>query len=423
MIKNTREIATTPERRAALRILEAGLAACDLGQAIRKNITLDGNTLRVHDTAINLSLFQHIYVVGAGKGATTLAAAVEELLGKRIEDGVVVDLVPRKLKRIRCLRGTHPLPSAMNRKAAQAIRRMITGHGTDTLILCLLCGGGSVLMADPYASHPSAQKTVQQLLASGATINEVNTVRKKMFSLAGGNLAATAYPARVLSLIVSDVVGDDASVIASGPTIMDETTLGDAKKVLRRYRLSAAGLRETPKDPDIFGRANNIIILSNKDAVEAMVQAATRLKLVPSVLGTSETGEARAEATRLVQLAPQQKKTALIAAGETTVTVKGKGTGGRNQELAAAAIPLLEGKNNIALASLGTDGLDHSDVAGAIIDGKTAFYAQKKKLDVAQALLNNDTYAFFKKLGKHQIKTGPTGTNVSDIMVVVRGPI
>jgi hydroxypyruvate reductase len=422
-IKNIRELSTTPERRAALQLLDAALDACDAERLLDENIVVENNVLRVSDECVNLSFFERIFVVGAGKAAGMMAAAVERKLGNKITDGIIIDVVHRKLKHIRCVKGSHPLPSATNQRAAAAMAKMVQKGSANTLVICLISGGGSVLMADPFASQASAQKTVQALLKSGATIQEINTVRKHLYALAGGNLAAKAFPSRVLSIILSDVVGDDPSLVASGPTVLDKTTVADAKKALKRHHISAAGLRETPKDEHLFNRANNVMLLTNKTAVDAMAQKARELGLQPTILDTHEQGEARAEAVRLVEHAPSQPGQVLLAAGETTVTVKGKGKGGRNQELAAAAMALLSTQQHIALASMGTDGMDHTDAAGAIVDQDSLAMAKKRKLDVGKALEDNDSYTFFKKLGKHQIITGPTGTNVSDIMVVVRGPL
>jgi glycerate-2-kinase len=422
-IKNFRELATTPERTAALKMLDAAIDACNAEQILDDKIIVEGNTLRVGDETVNLNFFEKIIVVGAGKAAGMMAAAVESKLGKRINDGVVIGVTPKSLKRINLIKGTHPLPSATNQRGAKAIAKLIANGGTNTLVICLISGGGSVLMADPHASQSSAQKTVQALLKSGANIQEINTVRKHLYALAGGNLAAKAYPSRVLSLILSDVVGDDPSFVASGPTVFDETTVGQAKRILKKYHVAAAGLRETPKEQHRFNRANNVMLLTNKNAVDAMVDTAKELGLEATVLDTHIQGEAREVSAMLVAKAPQEAGSVLIAAGETTVKVTGKGKGGRNQELAAAAMAALSTQKNIALASMGTDGIDHSDAAGAIVDEKSLDAVHKKKLDVGKALEDNDTFTFFKKLGKHQIMTGPTGTNVADVMIVVRGPL
>ncbi len=422
-IRNARELATTPERKAALLLLDAALQACDTTRVMEESVALANHSLRIKDQEIDLRIYDRIYVVGGGKGACTMAAALEGVLGNRITGGIVIDTQPRRLRHIKCVKGTHPLPSAANQRGARAIAKLVAKAGAGALVLCIIMGGGSVLLADPHASITSAQRTVRRLLESGATIQEVNTVRKHLYALAGGNLSAKAYPARVVSLIVSDVVGNDPAYIASGPTTFDQTTVADARRILAKHKVAAAGLHDTPKERHKFNRTNNILLLTSQTAVDAMTRKATQMGLVPAVLDVNQTGEARDAALRLVRHAPQEAKHVLIAAGETTVTVKGKGKGGRNQELAAAAMVPLAQQQHCALASMGTDGTDHSDVAGAIVDDASLAAATKKKLDVALALKNNDTYAFFRKLGKHHIMTGQTGTNVADVMVVVRGPL
>jgi hydroxypyruvate reductase len=287
----------------------------------------------------------------------------------------------------------------------------------EDVVLCLISGGGSALFANPHIPLEKYQKLTKALLKSGAEIHEMNTVRKHVDGVKGGRFATHCYPATVVTLLVSDVPGNEPAFIASGPTVRDKTTNRDAQRIVAKYGLPQVPFSETPKNAKLFKQVHNIMALDNVKAVNAMAVEARKLGLKPHIVTTKLSGEARDTGIRLLH--GIKKKTAVIAAGETTVTVTGHGKGGRNQEVVTGSIHLLSTLPHCALASMGTDGIDNTPAAGAIADDKTLAIERKKGLRCTKALENNDSYPFLKKL-KKLIITGPTGTNVSDIMVAVR---
>ena len=443
---------TREARRIALELLDEGLSAADPREAVHRKLKIENGELRVGGYRLKLSSFNSVYVVGAGKASGGMAQALEEILGDFIEDGYVIvpkPLVNRyKLKKIKLLGATHPIPSEENRRHSEKIISLISSADEGDLIICLISGGGSALMCCPYdeVSMDDMMTLTKLLLGSGANINEVNVVRKHVEKLKGGKLARLAYPATVLSLIISDVVGDPLDTIASGPTAPDESTFGDALNVLRKYGVADKApksilnvlekglnglIEETVKPGDkVFGRVYNVIIASNEISLNTMYSRALDLGLNAMILTSYLEGEAREVGIVLASIArqiyyrdqPLAKPCAVLVGGETTVTldVYGGGRGGRNQELACSAALYLNGMRGAVLASIGSDGIDgNSDVAGAIVDAYTIREAEGKVLDIFDYLRRHDTYSFFKALGKHLIYTGPTGTNVNDLTVIV----
>jgi len=378
-----------------------------------------------------------------------MAAAVEGILGPRISAGIVIVkygyAVP--LRRIRVVEAGHPLPDAAGQRGAEELLDLVRGAGPDDLVLCLISGGGSALMPAPVGemSLDDEITVTGLLLRSGAAIQEVNTVRKHLSRIKGGRLAAAASPARVVALILSDVLGDPVDAIASGPTAPDPTTFADALNVVGRYGLAdsmpvsamtylqrgAAGREpETPKPDDpLFRRVQIVLVGSNEQAVAAAAARAKTVGFRTLVLTTSLEGEAREAArvfcsvvrgigTRRTPIAPPA---CLLAGGETTVTVRGQGRGGRCQEFALSSGRVIAGWANTVVAAFGTDGTDGpTDAAGALVDGSTAARAQSAGLDAGRALADNDSYPFFQRLGD-LLLTGPTRTNVNDIYLVLVG--
>lgn len=394
-----------------------------------------------------------VYVLGAGKAGAAMARAAEDALGDRISAGLVVvkdghaGAGPgnEPLHRIRLAEAGHPVPDERGVEAARSILQLAEQAGEDDLVLCLVSGGGSALLVSPAAdiSLEDLQATTGLLLRAGATINELNAVRKHLSSVSGGQLARAAYPGRVVALILSDVTGSPLDVIASGPTAPDPTTYGDALAVIDRYRLAgqvpgpvlrrlkrgAAGeLPETPKPGDpIFGRVENVIVASNVIAVNATAGRAREMGFNTIIMSTYVEGEAREVGVVLAGLAkeiasynrPASPPACLLFGGETTVTVRGEGTGGRNTELALGAALALRGLGpDLVVASFATDGGDGtSPAAGAICDGTSIDRSKALGLDATAALHDNDTYTYWAALGD-AIITGPTGTNVNDLMLV-----
>jgi len=434
-------------RRVVGQILQAALAAVDPASAIKRHVARRGATLQIGDRQYDLRHYRRILVVGAGKASGAMARAVEEVLGDRIDAGWVniKDGYTAPTERIHLHEAGHPVPDERGLRGAQEMVRLAREAGEDDLLLCLISGGGSALMTLPVegVSLADMQALTSALLRSGATINEMNAVRKHLSQIAGGNLARLAYPATVVSLLVSDVVGSPLDVIASGPTVPDTSTFADAYSVLAKYDLVekvpaglAAYLRrgmagdvpETPKADDVaFARTYNLVVADNAIAAEAAVARAQELGLHALLLSTYVEGEAREVAKVLAAVGkeimharrPVARPACVVAGGETTVTIRGQGRGGRNQELALSAAQQIAGLNDVMVVALATDGTDGpTDAAGAIAEGDTVQRAAAQGLNAAEFLANNDSYGFFRTLGD-LLMTGPTNTNVNDLTMVL----
>jgi hydroxypyruvate reductase len=382
-----------------------------------------------------LPSFRSIYVIGAGKASAQMARAMERLLGPRITAGEinVKDGHGAPLRRIQINECGHPVPDQRGVDGARRIAQIASQATADDLIVCLISGGASALLPLPAPPITLAekQKTTRLLLHSGASIHEMNCVRKHISQIKGGQLARLAYPATLLTLILSDVIGDDLDVIGSGPTVPDRSTLADARAIFEKYGIGnklPEAAQETPKPGDrIFAKTHNVIVGSNALAVDAAEVEARRLGFHTLVLSTVLEGEAREIARVHAAIAkeigatgrPVKIPACVISGGETTVAVRGKGLGGRNQEFALAAALDIAGLKNVVILSAGTDGTDGpTDAAGAIADGTTLVRAQALGLNAPAFLANNDSYRFFEATGD-LIKTGPTGTNVADIQLVL----
>jgi glycerate 2-kinase len=436
-------------RKAARQIFEAAVRAVDPGEAIRRHLTREGARLRVGEDTLDLDEVRQIVVVGCGKAAAPMAAAVEELLGDRISRGVVVTkyghVQPTRMIRIQ--EAGHPVPDDAGRLGAQAILDHVRGLGGRDMVLVLISGGGSALTPAPVEGITLQEKQAltKLLLACGADIREINTLRKHVSRFKGGQLARAAQPARVVTLILSDIVGDPLDAIASGPTVPDPTTYADSLGILDKYHIRGespeavrahleCGARgqmpETPKPGEPrFARVRNLIVGSNLQALEAAKEEARALGLTPMILSSSIEGETREIARMHAALArevrgsgnPVPPPACLISGGETTVTLRGSGKGGRNQEFVLAAALDIAGLPQTMILSAGTDGTDGpTDAAGAIADGETYARALSMGLNPRVALETNDAYPFFEKLGDLVI-TGPTNTNVMDVRLVLAG--
>lgn len=424
-------------------IFRAALRAADPGRCIRGALSAEGDTLCVLNTCYPLETLSRLVVIGAGKASPAMAAAAEEILGDRIAAGAINTKYGHALplRRIAITECGHPLPDQAGVGGAARMLELLQGLDDRALVLCLFSGGGSALLPAPATGISLAEKqqTTQALLACGAAIEEINAIRKHLSRVKGGLLARLAQPARVVSLLISDVIGDRLDVIASGPTHPDPTTFDDCLGLIERYqlgpRLPAAVCRhlqdgarglvaETPKPDDpCFARTATRIIGNNSLAIEAAEAAARSLGYQPLVLSSRIGGETREVAAVHAAIAqevceagrPVAPPACLISGGETTVTLSGQGRGGRNQEFALAAAVHLEGWERITCLSGGTDGTDGpTDAAGAIADGQTLQRARAQGLAAAAHLQDHDSYPFFQALGDLVI-TGPTGTNVMDL--------
>jgi len=433
----------------AVDIFMAGVAAVDPGRAVRSHLSLEGETLAAGEHRIPLAPEGRIFVVGAGKAGAPMAAAVEEVLGDRIHSGVVVvkygHLAP--VRTVTLLEAGHPVPDEAGVRAADKIRDLLDEATSGDLVIALISGGGSALL--PYPVPPvtlsDKQAVTNLLLESGADIGEINCIRKHLSLLKGGGLAKKAYPARLLTLILSDVVNDPLDVIASGPAVGDPTTYADAMAIISRYGLAdkvpqtvldrlrdgALGKHpETPKpgDPELK-EVINLLVGTNTIALQASQDRAREMGYSTTILSSSITGETRDAAADHAALAraiaqtgqPVAPPACVLSGGETTVTIRGPGKGGRNQEFALAAAMGIEGLPDTLILSGGTDGTDGpTDAAGAVADGTTADRAREAGLDPVRYLDSNDSYRFFEKLGD-LLMTGPTLTNVMDLRVILVG--
>lgn len=447
LIQNGRSQADRKARELALKSLEIAIKAVDPRKLITSKLMLKNSLLKVGGYTFDLNQFRDIYVIGGGKASGSMAEALEALLGERITDGLVN--VPRgsihKTRIVKLHEASHPIPDESGVEGVKRMLEIVEKAGENDLIICLISGGGSSLMPLPRNGITLADKRriTESLLKCGATINEINTVRKHISGIKGGWLAKKAYPATVLNLILSDVLGDPLEFIASGPTVPDSTTFSDAVRILKKYGLweeapesikkvlleGEKGLiPETPKANDeAFKKVFNIVIGNCRDASIAACNALKSEGLNTLLLTSLLEGEARHIGTVLASVVweiaasgnPVQKPAAIVAGGETTVTVVGKGKGGRNQEIALAAALKINSLEGCVVASLSTDGADGpTDAAGAVADGKTIARAEEAGLDAENFLTENDSYNFFSKIGD-LIFTGPTGTNVNDISVVI----
>lgn len=427
MIHNALQLETTPARKQILRIFEAGLQAIDTERLMREEFTYDKkrDTLYLKQRAFPLKDFEKVIVVGAGKVAGKVAAAIEVKMIDRLHGGLIIDIVPGVTQKIISRVGTHPLPTSSNVSATQEIITALENLTEKDLVITIIGGGGSSLLTNPQViSLEEERKITQALMDSGASINEMNTVRKHLSAVKGGGLAKYAYPATVISLIFSDIPGDDISQVASGPTVRDHTTINDAMEIMHRYMIldrcsmDHCGMRETPKETKYFDKVHNILFCSSQLALQAMLAKAHDLGLNTKVWHTAFSGEAREIAKQILH--DVQPGQCLIATGESVVTIKDhqiKGSGGRNQEMALAA--MLQLPPQTTFAALNSDGHDNSDVAGAIVDETTFATAQKKGFDLHVSLDHHDEYSLLSDLNA-SIITGHTGTNVSDLVVVIR---
>jgi len=433
-------------REQVVEVMQAALKAVDPGEAVRAHLRRSGDTLWVGDRVFDLLRYKRVFVVGGGKAGAPMAQAVEDVLGDRITAGSVNvkygHALPTKVVALN--EAGHPIPDEAGLAGARRIVDLLSSAGESDLVLCLISGGGSALMSlpDHGITLQEMQRLTEALLRAGATINEVNSLRKHLEVMKGGGLARLAHPAQVVSLILSDVVGNPLDVIASGPSVPDTSTFADAYQVLERHALvdsvppaivdrlrdgMNARLPETPKPGDpLFQRTYNVVVASNDIAARAAQERAAGLGFSTLLLSTFVEGEAREVAKVLAAVAkeiahsgsPVQAPACVVLGGETTVTVCGDGKGGRNQEMALMAAISIEGLTNATIACLATDGTDGpTDASGALADGNTTSRARAIGLDPWRYLANNDAYHFFAPLGD-LLMTGPTNTNVNDLAFV-----
>ena len=446
-------------REQLVQIVEKSIESVNPEQIILDSLTLEGSTLSIQSGSLSHSLdldvFERIIVIGAGKATAPMAKALEGLLGDRISEGLIVVKYGHTddLKKIECIEAGHPVPDKKGMVGGSKIAQLAEEADEKTLCISLFSGGGSALLTLPYRDETHAltldslQKTTKLLLECGGDINEINSVRKHLSSLKGGRLAEKLYPVTSLNLMLSDVIGDDMQTIASGPTVPDHTTYDDVTELFNKYdlhdrlpkKVSAliqAGLdkaiKDTPKpDDNIFKNTTNLVIGSNIKALETAEAECKTLGFNTMVLASRITGEAREIAKFFSALAkevvlferPVKKPAILIAGGETTVTIRGEGKGGRNQEMALAFLKEIEKTpkefNGVLFLSSATDGNDGpTDAAGGFASVIELDKAKAKGLKIDEFLGDNNAYPFLEKT-EGLFKTGPTNTNVCDIQLLL----
>jgi glycerate 2-kinase len=447
----TRSLLSSPWRNAICQVLADAIHSADAGICIKNKLKLDAEKLNINNMSFDLEAYRFIYIIGAGKAAVPMTQAVVEMLGGRITSGVVISkdgysgndsTLP--LDQIEVLQAGHPIPDQNSLFASSKLVNLAQKLSSKDLVLCLISGGGSSLMVHPSPGLTlnDIKETTSLLLSCGAAIDEINTVRKHLDILKGGGLAKILFPATVISLILSDVIGDSLDMVASGPTVADRTTYTDARLILKKYKIwnripspirghiidGIEGVSpETVKPGNpVLDNVHNILVGNNTQSALAAVQAANDFGFSAELLPITLQGEA----SLVGQAITERVKTTLapyistfhpacfIAGGETTVTVKGNGKGGRNQELALSAVKNLSGVREMTLVSLATDGIDgQTDAAGAVATNQTYTLGLANGLDPVEYLLRNDSYNYFNLLGD-LIKTGPTLTNVNDLLFI-----
>lgn len=437
----------TNMRRDAADIFSKALQSVEAGQAVRRYCKVQNGHLIINDKHYDLSRFKRIFVIGAGKASAAMGGAIEELVGDRITKGMINvkydHLAP--LEKIRLTEAGHPVPDQNGENGAKAIFGLAESAKADDLVISLFSGGGSALLplAYPGLTLAHKQETSRALLACGATIHEINAIRKHTSMIKGGRLARAASPAEMVSLILSDVVGDDLDVIASGPAVPDSSTFQDCMEILNKYDILsqipgpvinhirdgiAGKIPETPKQGDpAFHKTYNVIVGSGIEAITVAKQQAEELGYNTLILSSLFEGETKdlarfhgAIAKEIIRTGhPVPRPACILSGGETTVTIQGNGLGGRNQEFVLALGKEIAGKADIVVLSGGTDGTDGpTDAAGAIADTHTIARAGEMGMDPRRFLSNNDSYHFFKNLDDLLI-TGPTNTNVMDLRMML----
>jgi glycerate 2-kinase len=428
-------------------IFEAALQAVDPGEAIRTHVRAAGDQLQVADHTYDLHQYDAVSVIAVGKAGAAMAIAVEGLLGDRLHGGHVIVKYGhgRPLTHVTVHEAGHPIPDEAGVQATRTLIDFVTARGPRELLLCLISGGGSALSPAPVEGITLAEKqeVTRLLLACGATIHEINALRKHISQIKGGQLSRLASPATLITLVLSDVVGDALDVIASGPTVPDTSTFADCLEILRKYQLLdrvptairrhleagvSGAVPETPKPGDaVFAHTQTVIIGRNLQALEAASRQATTLGYQPLILSSVIEGETREVAKVHAGIArevlasghPIAAPACILSGGETTVMLRGQGKGGRNQEFALALALDIDHIPGIVALSGGTDGTDGpTDAAGAVADWTTCTRAEQHGLHPRAALEHNDAYPFFERLSDLLI-TGPTQTNVMDVRIML----
>lgn len=422
-IKNYDQLASNHNRKVVLDLAETAFASISPKEVFKNNFIIKGETLTIQKEKYDLSKFERVFLLGFGKGSAGNCKMVEEHLGDRLTEGYVIDVVEDEhFTKLKYTKGTHPLPSEENFTfTASAIEKL--EHATEKdLVIIVTCGGGSVLFEAPNTLSLERITAVNKaLLQSGANITEMNAIRKHLSKVKGGGLAKILFPATVVNLIYSDVPGNDLSVIASGPLVKNHSSLKDVEKIMKKYdlakkaNLTMEDFVENPTDAKYFKKVSNVLMLSNLTALNAMEKKARELGYDVHVMTDRLQGDAKVLGEQLINETPHDQ--ILLAGGESTVKVKGKGVGGRNQALVLSALKHIQG--DTVIASFGTDGWDFTEFAGAIGDKDSLKKVKEMGINVNEYINDDNSTRFFEKEGDG-IVTGHLDSNVSDLYIVLR---
>ncbi|MFA6136343.1 MAG: DUF4147 domain-containing protein [Candidatus Paceibacterota bacterium] len=436
VIKNYNQLATNKLRKDALNIIESAYEAIDIESLTKKRVKIKKGYLCVSDASrnerVNLKKFKRIFLIGFGKGSSLAIATLAGIfkpLGSRFVGGISLDVKnsnpnPSPLNpKIKFFKGTHPKPSITNVRTTQKIVDLVRSAGQNDLVIYFIGGGGSSLLCGSLGELNSSKFVFDQLTQKGASIKELNIVRKHLSEVKGGGLTKFTYPATSVSLIVSDVCGNDFSTIASGPTVFDKTKIEDAIGIFRKYNISFKGVNfiETPKDKKYFTKSKYFLLACNQDAALAMLATARKIKYTASILSLAV--EKEVSQVFIESLKKIKNGEAIIMAGETTVKIKGKGKGGRNQEaclfVLSRALSKMINIKDILVSSFASDGFDNTPVAGAIVDQESLEKTKNLSLNPKKFLSKNDSFSFFRKT-QDQIYIQRKSFNVSDLMLIIK---
>lgn len=422
-IKNYDTLASNDNRKVVLDLIETAYASIAPEEVFKKDFSLEGKLLKIQGKTYDLSNFERIFLVGFGKGSAGNCKILEEKLGDLLTEGYDIDVVEDpNFAKSHYTKGTHPLPSQENFDYTKNVTEKLSNLTEKDFVFIITCGGGSVLFEAPHKLDLNQMIEVNKaLLHCGATITEMNAIRKHLSKVKGGGLAKLLYPATIVNLIFSDVPGNDLSVIASAPLVKDTTTIRQATAIYEKYKLetynafSTSDFVETPKEDKYFEKVSNVLMLSNLTALNAMEKKARELGFEVHVMTDRLQGDTRSMGEKLINETP--KGQILLAGGETTMKVTGHGKGGRNQALVSSALPHIQ--NGTVLASFGSDGWDFYELAGGIVDADTLKKCEDLHVDAKPFLADDNSYEFLQKVGDG-ILTGKQNSNVSDLFIVLK---
>ena len=422
IIKNYSLLATSPKRKVVLDLIEVGLASLQVERVMTQDFVYQGHILKIQGKEYDLENFDRIHLIAFGKGAGAIAKTIESTLEDKLTDGFAIDVSEALFNKVEFTLGTHPLPSSQNLEFTNKVIEKYKDLSERDLVLVVICGGGSVMFDSPYSiSLDKLIEVNKALLASGADIIEMNKIRKHLSKTKGGGLINALSPAKVVSLIFSDVPGNDLSFIASGPTVKDETTKEEALNVYQKYNLQGLNLTdydfiETPKDDVIFSKVDNILMLSNLTALNAMKNKAQEIGITANIFSDKFQSDAALAAKTLIDNTKEGE--ILLAGGETTIKVKNpEGKGGRNQVLVLASLDTLP--ENVTISSFDSDGWDNTPAAGAIGDRDLLKSSIEKGINHKEYLEKDNSFTFFESVGG-SIITDRLPTNMSDLMIVYK---